>query len=243
VIRAGALRGPTVWEISEFYTARRDDEFEVEILQEISSKAAETGARRINLRLPADSDLLANARRAGFKRRHGESVYRSTSISSGGATVEEIAERVGLRARRSSDDVGLFRLYSAVTPVEVRMQGGMTIDEWGDGQEARLRPKSEWVIENDGRLNGSLGISPFGSERLVSLMTMNDTSDALPGMIICATAEMNAGDAVVMVPEYDVTIRAALEIAGFEREREFDVLTHELAVRVRKPVGVVTAIN
>lgn len=242
VLRAGPRSGPLVWELREFYETRLSESAEVELLEMIGAEAAAAGALRILLRTEAESGLIPPARRAGFLPHRTETLYRLEGEKAPGeGSIEAMATQMGLRHRQSTDDNGLFRLYCAVTPVEVRTHSGMTAGEWSDGQEAPAHGEEEWVWEDDGQIKAWLGISHTPGERYIAVAADQSFPQGVPSLVECAVAGVGAGGAVALVPDYETAVSAALNMKGFEPQREFQVLARPLTVRVKHPSGVVAA--
>jgi hypothetical protein len=242
VLRAGPRSGPLVWELHEFYETRPSDSSEVELLELIGAEAAATGALRILLRAEEGSDLIPPARRAGFLPHRTETLYRLPGEKAPGeGTIEAMARQMGLRPRQRTDDNGLFRLYCAVTPVEVRTHSGMSADEWSDGLEAPTHPDEEWVWEDEGQIKAWLSISRTPDERYIAVAADPSFPKGVPALVECAVAGVAAQGAVALVPDYEIAVSTALEMKGFEPLRKFQVLARPLAVRVKHPSGVVAA--
>ncbi len=242
VLRAGPRSGPLVWELREFYETRLSESAEVELLELIGAQAAAGGALRILLRAEADSDLIPPARRAGFLPHRTETLYRLPGEKAPGeGSIEAIARQMGLRPRHRTDDNGLFRLYCAVTPVEVRTHSGMTADEWSDGLEAPAHPDEEWVWEDEGQIKAWLSTSDRPGERYIAVAADQSFPRGIPALLECAVAGVGAEGAVALVPDYEIAVSAALEMKGFEPQGEFQVLARPLAVRVKHPSGAVAA--
>ena len=242
VLRAGPRSGRLVWELSEFYETRLSESAEVELLELIGAEAAAAGALRIMLRSDHDSDLIPPARRAGFLPHRTETLYRLPGDKTPGeGSIGAMAKQMGLRPRQSTDDNGLFRLYCAVTPVEVRTHSGMSADEWGDGLEAPAHADQEWVWEDEGQIKAWLSISQTHGERYIAVAADQTFPKGIPALVECAVAGVAAEGVVALVPDYEIAVIAALEMKGFEPQREFQVLARPLAVRVKHPSGVVAA--
>ncbi len=242
VLRAGPRSGPLVWELREFYETRLSESAKVELLELIGAEAAAAGALRILLRAEHDSDLIPPARRAGFLPHRTEILYRLPGDKAPGeGSTEAMARQMGLRPRHRTDDHGLFRLYCAVTPVEVRTHSGMSADEWSDGLEAPAHPDEEWVWEDEGQIKAWLSISRTPGERYIAVAADQSFPRGIPALVECAVAGVAAEGAIALVPDYEIAVSTALEMKGFEALREFQVLARPLAVRVKHPSGVVAA--
>src|SRR4029079_10241160 len=114
------------------------------------------GALKISPRLPLGSELEEASGRCGYLPYLREWVYRRPVDAS-----ETHAVPAGLRRRGKEDLYPVFQQYSAIVPSPVRQREGMTLGEWTAARES-LGRTTQYVIERDGRIAGSLRVAGDG---------------------------------------------------------------------------------
>ena len=130
--------GITSWELPHLF-ADADHGGPINDLLEAATRAsAIKGAERVFLRVPAESDTVPVARRAGFFPGCRETLYRGRPYHSrvGGGLFDADSR---LRMRLDEDDLDLFRMYNSATPVRVRQLAGMTLEQWRASRERHPR--------------------------------------------------------------------------------------------------------
>ncbi len=134
----------TVWEVDCLINADDDQSISGSLLERMAADVAGQGAERVFLRLAADSCVVEIARGAGFFTYAEETLYRAESPSS----VEDPG--LPLRAASRADAFGIYQLYNAVTPANVRAIEGLTFREWQAAREPWGGNPSDLVLEEDG---------------------------------------------------------------------------------------------
>lgn len=155
--------GSRVWEVDHLYlptNAAASMKFtpNLELLEHLVQAVGQRHAERIFLRVPSGSPAIDLARRVGFfpyfeetllERKGGEvqakdypQITQIGQINDLGESAESVDEGVlpvSLEERRPEDDYGLFQLFSAATPSQVRVALGLTFDQWKDARERASR--------------------------------------------------------------------------------------------------------
>jgi len=236
VCRVGMRTGFSTREFKELYKTRSLTEICPQLFEEITSKAASTGARRMLIRLSQNSPIFSQARRAGYKPITAEHLYklRETSISPT-ASQNPSLEDLGLRPRTDSDTHGLYRLYSVSTPSQIRSHLGMTIAEWVDALDNLNGQSHDYVFEHDRKIYGWLRSGYANKSYWFSLITMDIDREKVQSIIKWAacSANLNFAPTGCLVPAYDLTVSSCLKEAGFIHEKTFELMSH----RITNPIG------
>jgi len=229
VVRAGRRSGPSAWEVRDLYLVPDALDRCSDLFEEICVQAGRDGARRVFMRLAAGSDVLPQARAAGFVPWFSETLYRlraGANASAGGAPLK-------LRTRLDTDDMPLFRLYCAAVPASYRTYGPATEGEWSDAHERAARDQPEWVVDDDaGGIAAWLSTAETGSGRYVAVRVHPEADVSLEALVQAGVDGAEGKSSVALVPSADTASAAALERTGFTAEREFDVLVRPVAVPV-----------
>jgi len=244
VARMGRVGGPLIWQIKSLY-APGSAKFEFgEILGLLAREAAALGAIHVNCRVAEESPILEAARLAGFVQSRLEFLYRlPAGEGPGDGSVRSAATNLGLRPRLSSDDVAIFRLYSASTPVEVRTHSGMTFDEWTSGIETHSGGVQEYLQEVDGRIDAWIRVFDSDATRYFEIMVHPDSHEGVLPLLECVVAGSSSTTVMTVVPEYAISTIAALELKGFLGSGTFHSLVRTMAKRVKQPAAAVVTIN
>ena len=159
----------------------------------------------------------------------------------------------GVRVKTPADEHGLFRLYSACTPSEVRALEGMTLDQWAASQWAVGRAISRWsafgrplfgqvseyVLETESLGPGLLGwlrvVRRFAAADFTVMLHPERGFEDATTLLGLGLSSISAGKAVnLLVPEYETAVRSAAEDAGLTIEAELQV--HVRAARVTEKI-------
>ena len=177
--------GPRAWEIDRLFLAQGSaraeangngphpfpDTVALDLFERMVEAVGNHRPERLFLRLPADSSVGVLARQAGFFPYFEETLFEGPSSRPQGPSsivpsdwVEQLPE----------DSHGLFQLYCAATPQEVRGAAGMTFDQWRDARESRGHGKG-WVAKSNGRIVGWIGFLELrGMTSVDALANPND---------------------------------------------------------------------
>jgi hypothetical protein len=227
--------GADVWDVERLFLASSPDVARVgaDLLNHVCASAIEDGVQKVFLRLPEDSEAVPVAHQAGFAAYCSELVLRRR-------TADQVATSVvpGLRARRRSDHLGLFRLFCAVAPAFVRQAEGMTLQEWRstDGWWA---PPVDWRLPDrtDKVLPGADGIRVWVSTdnyaRVLRVVSACDDAGLAWAAIASELARRGAHrPASVVLRDYQGCLLPGADALGFDLWTRHTLLVKMLAVRV-----------
>jgi hypothetical protein len=161
----------TAWEVDCLINADEDCSVAHSLLERMAAGTTKEGAERIFLRLAAESPMVEIARSVGFFTYAHETLYRSDEPA--------LTPDPGLPFRLASkaDAFGIYQLYNAVTPANVRAIEGATFREWQAAREPWGGNPSDLVLEEEGIITGWLRLLP-GNESRFSLLIHPQRRDA-----------------------------------------------------------------
>src|SRR3990172_5053829 len=122
------------------------------------------GAERVFLRVAADCSLVEIARSAGFFAYAHETLYRADDPF----PVDDPG--LPLRPATKTDAFGIYQLYNAVPPANVRAIEGLTFREWQAAHEPWGGSPSDLVLEEDGIITGWLRLLRANGGRFALLL-------------------------------------------------------------------------
>lgn len=222
--------GRQAWEFDCLIDAAADDpSVLLSLLDRATHDAGRAGADRLFLRLRSDSATLDAAQRAGFNVLQQERLYSCDQPE----PPERSIEGPELRHRRPADLYGLFQLYNAVVPDQVRQQEAVTLKEWVAAQERLAGPRrtTQFVLETDGRLLAWLRVAADAVGRLEILA--RPESALADSLVDAALGRLGDRTPVFsLVPTWAEPVARALERRGFTAAEEHVVLVR----RTMKPV-------
>lgn len=224
-----SCRGPGAWEVERLLLAPGYEECCLDLLERLGSAGDEVGVGRLFLRMESTSRTVDMARQAGFSQYLTEILYRLGDRP----RVEPPELPVVLRPKLSADEYGLFRLYSATVPVQVRSVEGMTFEEWHQSRD-RVAVR-ELVLENGDEITASLRIRPEGMAGQFDIATDLESTDLGRLVDYCLSALSGRNPVYCLVPEFQQQLRRILEERGFREAAEYCCLSKQLVVRVREP--------
>ncbi len=234
--------GPSSWEVSHLYADPDSYGALTDLLEQVGVASAYGGAERVFLRVEADSDIIPDARRAGFFPCFGETLYRERGPASelGRGLFDADAHSV---KRRPGHDHALFRLYNETTPVKVRQLTGMTLEQWKDSREPMGRRSRERALELEGEVRGWIGTSIRSGVGRIEVTLRPDCAALAPDIVEFGLRSLvKAKSVVALAPDYAPLLGGALEERGFRAEGEFAVLVKSLARMARQPVAAQTSL-
>jgi hypothetical protein len=210
------------WEVDCLINADEDQSVAAELLDRMASGAGKQGAERVFLRLAADSCLFEVARAAGFFVYTRESLYR----------IEErpAVEDPGLPLRKASraDAFGIYQLYGAVTPSNVRAIEGANFRDWQAAREPWGGRASDWVLEEDGLITGWLRVMK-GQPGRFAVLVHPDRRDA-EAFLRAALARLRGSQPLLcLAPSDGDRISPLLLEAGLQPSAEFVTMAKRLA--------------
>ena len=222
-------RGPSAWMIERLLLSPGHEGLCIDLLERIGFAGDKIKAERLFLRLDSSSPAVDMAKQAGFNHYLTEYLYCLEEARQ----TEPTESRLVLRPKSSADEYGLFRLYSAAAPHQVRCAEGMTLQEWSQSRDKDAT--RELVLEKGGEISAWLRIrlgrtagrfeivTELGAEELGQLV--NYSLAALTGRHpICC-----------LVPEFQEQLRRIIEEQGFSKVASYSCLSKQLAVRVHEP--------
>ena len=200
------------------------------LLDQLTRATGKSGALRIFVRLPAESDTRDVVMRCGFSPYQTEVAYtRSLAGESAPSTAD------GLRRRAKSDLYGLFRLYNAVVPHNVRSSEALTFAEWSAAQE-RIGKAAQYVVERDGDVRGWLRVARDGDIARFDLLAEHE---AIDGLLESALAKAAGCRSVhTIVPAHDTAVRGRLEELGFSEADQYTVMARRTVRFIKAPRAV-----
>ena len=212
----------TAWEVDCLINADEDDSVAISLLERMLAGVGKQGAERAFLRVGADSAMVDIARGAGFFPLAREILYAAGEPPSAGDP--------GLPLRRGTkaDAFGLYQLYEATTPANVRAIEGATFREWQAARETWGRRSRDLVLEDDGIITGWLRLRG-GHEGRFSLLLHPERRDYDAFLATALARLSDAHSLVTVVPDSNPTLAAALENLGFRPRGEFSLLATRLA--------------
>ncbi len=235
---ARRLGGPKAWEIDHLYLCgsqtvlHLEEEIYPALLENLVLSARERGAERVFLRCGSGSEVAIVAQRAGFFHYFNEVLFEGTGQVEGnknfqtpGGNDDTAPELV--RDRLPQDTHGLFQLFSAATPQQVRVGLGFTLDQWRDSQEpCRGR---EWVAAHSDRMTGWAALWSHGGESHGEVMIHPDHPELLPVMVGRVLAQ--PGRQKWLVPDYQEPTVDLLLRNGFQETAEIAILAKTVATQ------------
>jgi hypothetical protein len=168
--------------------------------------------------------------RAGLHPAHAETLYRGQGS---GARIDPPR---GIRPREGEDEHGIFRLYSACTPAEVRALEGMTLKQWSASRWDGPGRADEYVLESGHRITGWLRVIALSTATDLSIMVHPECPDqdaaALTNLGLALAPE--GSPVVTLIPDYQPAVGRAAGRAGLTIEDEFVV--HARSVRATEKI-------
>ena len=224
--------GRRAWEVARLFASGRDvDELDA-LLDRCVSHVGSRGGERLFLRVRSDSVVLDAAARAGFVPAFTEEVFRRGSAIVRGSDGPLLA----LRPTLPADDYGLFRLYTAALPTEVRAAGGLTFEQWLDARERPGGSAREYVREDHDSVRAWLRLEQAGDLLTVDAMPHPDDDWAADRLIgDAALLARGHQSATWVVPSHAPALVSALEHRGWTASARYAMLVRPVALPVREP--------
>jgi len=213
--------GVRSWEVDRLHLKDSGQTFE--LLEQLVHAAGCRGAERVFLRVPYDSGMVDTARRVGFYP-YFEEVHLAGSATPSKADPVEFS----VEHRIAADLQGLFQLYSAATPQEVRQGVGMTIDQWLDSQEPAQANRDESVLKSGGKIVGWRMCEPFGKTTAGQTLGHPSYPDSTRFLVGLSSQTQNW-----LVPGYQQNVAELLTRQGLEEAGRYTMLIKTVSVPVR----------
>ncbi len=222
----GGLRA---WEVDRLHL--KTSEQALDLLEQVVGAAAARGAEKVYLRVPQDSQIVDEACRAGFFPYYDEihlTGHEATGqIENGGGDTTDTTyghhartlERYSSEDRAEPDSHGLFQLYCASTPQQVRVGVGMTFDQWCDSQEQPQPRRHETVLKLEGKIVGWQLREPFGDTAAGQVLAHPGHPDLMAHLI-----EMSRNTLNWLVPTYQENAVNLLARNGLQEAGRYTML-------------------
>lgn len=222
--------GPTTWFVDHLALPGGDASL-CELLGSVSEYATKHGVERLFLRLPDEWDIQKLACQSGFV----VSTQVLLATLPGRSPLYKDGPAVQARVRRSEDDHGLFRLYNACTPAEVRYKTGLTLQQWKDGEEQKTRRTREVVVTHDDDVVAWVRLDYHQGWTKVCAMTHPRGQVDIPSLVAYVVRSGGRKGIVWEVPEYQADLHLLLERMGFEISGCYRLLVNSLAPMIKEP--------
>jgi len=225
--------GVRAWEVDRLHL--KDSELALDLLEQVVEAAGIRGAERLFLRVPSDSQVVDRARRVGFFPYYEEIhlTGKEWTGSSTDNTVNLNGHQKGHFGSYAAEDradahsQGLFQLYCAATPQQVRVGVGMTIDQWHDSQEQPQPCRNETVMRLEEKIVGWRVREPFGETAAGQGLAHPDHPDIMPHLIGMSYNTLNW-----LVPSYQENATDLLTRQGLHETGRYTMLIKTVTVPV-----------
>jgi hypothetical protein len=209
------------WEIDRLQFEDPGQAFE--LLEQAVYSAGCRGAERVFLRVPCDSELVNTARKVGFF-----PYFKETHLAGAGTTYNTSITGFSVEHRTPADLQGLFQLYNAATPQEVRLGIGITIDQWNDSQEPAQTQRNESVLKLDGKIVGWRMCESFSKATAGQTLGHPEYPDSTRYLIDISCHTQNW-----LVPNYQQNVAELLERQGLQEVGRYTMLIKTVSMPVR----------
>lgn len=222
-------RGPSAWMIERLLLSPGHEGLCIDLLERLALAGDKIKAERLFLRLDSFSPAVDMAKQAGFNHYLTEYLYCLEE-----ARQTELKEsQLVLRPKSGADEHGLFRLYSAAAPHQVRCAEGMTLQEWSQSRDKDAT--WELVLEKGGEISAWLRIRLGRTAGRFEIVTELGAEE-LGQLVDYSLAALKGRHPVYcLVPEFQQQLQRILEEQGFSRVASYSCLSKQLAVRVHEP--------
>lgn len=227
---------PSVWEVVCLMAAVDDEETVcLALLEELSRSAARAGVEKVFLRLPADSDTLVLAKKAGFVPYASEQVMHGERPGAGLVPTGAVS----VRRCSAADFYPVFRLYEAAVPPAVRRVEAATFREWQAAREARRRYRQELVCQRHNAVVAWLGLSGRGTLGRFELLLHPDHLDVVDDVLAVAlTGLARCHTLLSLLAHYQRPVIQRLQELGFHPGEEYVRLARRIAGPVMAEAAV-----
>ena len=225
--------GVRAWEVDRLHLQEPDQA--LDLLEQVVRAAGARGAEKVFLRVPYDSPMVDTARRAGFFAYYEEIHLTGRDWADGTADVTGnvnghqagLFGRFAPEDRTAPDSHGLFQLYCAATPQQVREGIGLTFDQWRDSQEQPQPHRNETVLKLDGKIVGWQMREPFGGTTAGQVLGHPDHPDMMPHLVQMSYRTQNW-----LVPSYQENATDLLARRGLHEAGRYTMLIKTVTVPV-----------
>jgi len=212
----------TAWEVDCLINTDEDCSVTRSLLERMIAGVAKQGAERVFLRVAADSPLVETARGVGFFPYAHETLYRAEEPAPGEH------QALPFRPTSKADAFGVYQLYNAVTPANVRAIEGATFREWQAGREPWGGTPTDFVLEEGGIITGWLRLLR-GNESRFAMLVHPQRRDA-EAFLQTALARLRGSRSVLcLVPSHGDSLSRQLRRLGFNPVEDYTALAKRLA--------------
>jgi hypothetical protein len=240
VVGYAAARGRcdgSVWDVEHLHTTQ--PEAGIDLLEHVCANAVEAGALRVFLEVPVDSLGIELGRKAGFQRYAAATTFKLTPPF----RVDK-NRAFAARPRLRADEHGLFQLYTAAVPAQVRAAEAMTYEEWSALHQGSKkwapslfgdRHQFVWEMGAAGVIGWMIAV--YGQKsQFLELLVHPHYESMLDGLRAYALTQVSDKAPVYAAArDYQPALASALQRARFEPSGEVEILVRQLAARVPEP--------
>ncbi len=212
----------SAWEVDCLINADEEGSVARSLLERMVADIGEQGAERVFLRTEAQSCVTEIARSVGFFSYARETLYRADELP----PTEDPG--LPLRAASKADAFGIYQLYNAVTPANVRAIEGATFREWQAAREPWGGKPNDLVLEEDGIITAWVRLQR-GSQGRFALMVHPQRRDA-DAFLQAALARLTRSQAVLcLAPAHGDSLARELRELGFSPAADYTAMAKRLA--------------
>lgn len=218
----------TAWEVDCLINADEDCSVARSLLERMVAGTAKEGAERIFLRLAVDSPIVEVARSVGFFAYAQETLYRADE------PVPTTDPGLPFRSASKADTFGIYQLYSAVTPANVRAIEGATFREWQAAREPWGGNPSDLLLEEDGIITGWLRLLR-GNESRFSMLVHPQRRDA-EAFLHTALAHLKGSRPILcLAPSRGDSLSRLLRALAFSPVEDYVMMAKRTARLTQEP--------
>jgi hypothetical protein len=233
------MSGRQSWNITHLHLRESSETFLTDLLERSAQSAGSNGAEKIFVRFLREDSLVDIARLSGYFPCVPEVLYLREREVNGGGHISPQDSSVALSRREQSDDHGLFRLYSATTPAEVRYAVGMTIDQWLSSHENVSGRAREFVLREGGEIVAWLGLVRKSGNGHIAAMVHPKHEHRIFSLVDFALDEMAGARSIYsLVPEYQTAMQTALAERGFRASSDYVMLVKTMTIKQKEETRV-----
>lgn len=215
--------GISSWEVDRLHLTNPHQA--LQLLEHAVYSASCRGAEKIFLRVPDDSKLMDTAIRAGFF-----PYFNEVHLSGPGDNASVKADDFSAEQRTPEDLHGLFQLYFITTPLKVRQEIGMTIDQWLNSLEPLQTRRNESILKLDGKIIGCQICDPFGKGNAGQIVSHPEHPESTQYLI-----DISYQTQSWLVPDYQKTLMGLLQKQGLQELGRYTMLIKTASVLVKSP--------
>lgn len=220
----------SAWEVDCLINADEDRSIAGSLLERMAADIGRQGAERVFLRVAADSSLVEIARSAGFFAYARETLYRADDPF----PVDDPG--LPLRPATKTDAFGIYQLYNAVTPANVRAIEGLTFREWQAAREPWGGSPSDLVLEEGGIITGWLRLLRANGGRF-ALLVHPERRDPEAFLQAALTRLKGSQPLFCLAPAHGYPPSAQLLRLGFVAAAEYTTMAKRLARHAEEPAA------